>query len=210
MSLQLDHIGLTCGDLNAGAAAFAAMTGVDLGPGGAHPKMGTHNRLSNLGRGRYLELISINPDAAAPDFPRWFGLDNLAPDAAPALRFWMVSVPDLDAALAQARGSGVDLGGTMELSRGDLTWRVSMADGLVLNGAAPILIEWPAGVHPTQTMPPADLTLTRFVITHPDADRVAALLAALGGAPEGVEVRAGDPALRAELSCSNGRSVTLT
>jgi hypothetical protein len=38
--------------------------------------MGTHNRVMGLYGGLYLEVIAIDPSAAAPDRPRWFGLDG--------------------------------------------------------------------------------------------------------------------------------------
>ncbi|WP_393939598.1 VOC family protein [Piscinibacter sakaiensis] len=53
--------------------------------GGAHPHMGTHNRLLRLGDHCYLEVIAIDPAAPPPARARWFGLDRLAPDAAPRL-----------------------------------------------------------------------------------------------------------------------------
>ena len=38
--------------------------------------MGTHNRVLGMAGGMYLEVIAIDPDAAAR--PRWFGLDEPA------------------------------------------------------------------------------------------------------------------------------------
>ena len=40
--------------------------------------MGTHNRVLGMAGGMYLEVIAIDPDAAAPERPRWFGLDEPA------------------------------------------------------------------------------------------------------------------------------------
>lgn len=211
MSLLLDHIGLTCGSLATGAAEFEIRTGIAPGPGGTHPRMGTHNRLLNLGAGRYLELIAADPEADTPEMPRWFGLDALPADAPPALRFWMVSVPDLDAAIAAAAALGVDPGAAVEMSRGDLRWRLSIpaSGALPFDGVAPILIEWPPGVHPTASMPDPVMTLARLDLTHPDADLLVRLLERLGGMPEGVTVAPGAAGLRAECKLGDGRTIVL-
>ena len=211
MSLALDHIGLICGDLDAGAQAFHRDTGVELGPGGTHPRMGTHNRLLNTGGGTYLELIAVNPAAPKPDQPRWFGLDAVGPDQGPRLSFWMVRVDDLDAAIRIAGAEGYDAGQPVAMSRGDLSWRLSIrADGaLPFDGAAPIMIEWPEGTHPTQNMAAGGLTLRKLHVRHPHADRISACCRALGGVPDHVEFATGDVTLVADMAADTGGRVRI-
>jgi len=62
----------------------------------------------------------------------------------------VLGVDDLDAALAAARAAGVEMGRALDVSRGDLRWRFAVRDdgAIPLDGAAPLLIEWPAGPHP--------------------------------------------------------------
>jgi catechol 2,3-dioxygenase-like lactoylglutathione lyase family enzyme len=73
---ELDHVVLGCADLARGAAWLERFLGVTLSNVGEHDAMGTHNRLLAIGERRYLELIAINPAAATPAHPRWFGLDT--------------------------------------------------------------------------------------------------------------------------------------
>ncbi len=74
-----------------GVAWVEATLGVPMQPGGRHPTMGTHNALLRLGRSAYLEVIAIDPDAPPPSRPRWYGLDDLAPDAPARLATWVVA-----------------------------------------------------------------------------------------------------------------------
>lgn len=76
----LDHLVVAARDLDSGARWLERQLGVPLVPGGAHVLMGTHNRLLRLAGGErlYLELIAIDPAAAPPSRPRWFGLDDPA------------------------------------------------------------------------------------------------------------------------------------
>ncbi len=74
--LKLDHITVVARTLEEGAAHIKRQLGIDMPKGGAHPAMGTHNRLLSLGETAFLELIAIDPDATPPSHPRWFNLDR--------------------------------------------------------------------------------------------------------------------------------------
>ncbi len=127
ISLTFDHLAIACTDLDEGTRAVEAALGVALSPGGKHPHMGTHNRLLSLGPGAYLEVIAIDPDASAPDHPRWFGLDGFS--GPPRLVGWVARAADLDRALAAApKGAGV----ATDLARGDLRWRMGISPGGVM------------------------------------------------------------------------------
>ena len=73
---ELDHLVVVARDLDEGSAFVQNLLYIPLELGGKHDAMGTHNRLLNLGGGVYLEVITPDPDAPAPDRPRWFGMDS--------------------------------------------------------------------------------------------------------------------------------------
>lgn len=171
--LCLDHLAVAAQTLSEGVSAVEDLLGVTLAPGGRHPLMGTHNRLLSLGPGLYLEVIAIDPEAAAPGHPRWFGLDGF--EGPPRLTNWIVRTPDLDAALAAAPAGA---GRPTDQQRGDLRWRMAVSDTghLPFDDAFPALIEWQGSAHPADRLPDAGCRLTRLTVTHP---RAAALRAAL-------------------------------
>jgi hypothetical protein len=207
MTARLDHLVVAAADLSSGSAWLEARLGVALSPGGAHPRMGTHNRVLRLGDGVYLELIAIDPAASPPGRPRWFGLD--APDLAvrlaerPRLVAWAAATDDLAAAVA---GAPVPVGTVHEMTRGDLVWRIAVPDdgALVEGGTVPTLIEWPEGVHPTRRMPEAGCSLKRLALHHPDPARLATIFAAIGLADRAVRVAAGPVSLAADLETPGG------
>ena len=73
---ELDHIVIAARTLDEGRVWAAQTLGVDALGGGKHDGLATHNTLVKLDGHRYLEIIAIDPDAGAPNFPRWFGLDT--------------------------------------------------------------------------------------------------------------------------------------
>jgi hypothetical protein len=134
--------------------------------------MGTHNRLVRL-RGdpfaaAYLEIIAIDPAAAAPPRARWFGIDTLAlratVRAAPRLVHWVARTNSLDEARRRLVAAGFDPGPALEAERdtpqGLLRWRITVPDDgqPLARGALPTLIEW-SGRHPAQAMPEAGVEL---------------------------------------------------
>jgi len=165
-SAFIDHLVVTAPSLAAGADYIRGALGVELAPGGEHPRMGTHNLLLKLGETTYLEVLAVNPDAPRPDRPHWFGLDSLASDAAPRLVAWVARVDDIRGVVA---ASSFDFGDVEEMSRGDLTWLVTVGRGgkLPLDGVAPVLIQWLTGDHPTMHLPDARCTLASLRGAHP-------------------------------------------
>jgi hypothetical protein len=199
--MHLDHLAVAGESLDAAAAHLEAALGLPLQPGGAHARFGTHNRLLGLEDGLYLEAIAIDPNAPAPDGPRWFDLDRL--QGAPHLRTWIARVDDLDAALIRHPEAGQPLA----LERGDLRWRMAVPTSGVLpfDNLFPALIEWQGTAHPAQRLAPSGARLVRLVITHPD---VAALRDALSRLTDlRVVIEPGAPALRAEIATPHGLRV---
>lgn len=205
MTLILDHLAVAAETLEAGTAHVETLLGVALSPGGAHPEMGTHNRLLSLGPDLYLEVIAVDPGAAPPGRARWFGLDGFS--GPPRLAGWVVRTGDLEGSLAAAPAG---LGRPMALSRGDLRWRMAVpGDGrLPYDGAAPALITWDGPAHPCARLPDRHCHLAGLVVEHP---RIAELLAEwpMLARVTGATLREGpEPRLRARIDTPAGR-VTL-
>ena len=170
--LTFDHIAISAETLAAGTAHVGSTLGVTLGPIGHHPHMATHNRLLSLGD-LYLEVIAIDPDAAKPQWPRWFDLDLFT--GPPRLTNWVARTDDLSAALTHTLpGTGTPIA----LSRGNYRWQMAVPpDGkLPLNGIHPALIQWEGPHHPTQALPESHIRLTRLTLSHPQADLLRPLI----------------------------------
>ena len=182
-------------DLESGSSFIKDILGVEPGPGGEHAKMGTHNRLLRLGDDVYLEVIAVNPAAPPPGRPRWFGMDR-APER-PYLATWV------------ARSDAIDsfplLGDPEAMSRGDLSWRLTVTrDGsLPCGGVAPALIQWP-GRNPAQRMAEQGCSLVELEGFHPEPERIRSVLDAIGF--QGMfSVKKGPPSLVAHIRTAHGR-----
>lgn len=176
-----DHLVIGADTLDQAADWSAATLGVELGPGGAHPSMGTHNLLGRLAAG-YVEAIARDPAAPAPSgHKRWYDLDNPALQKALAERprpiAWVIAVDDIDAAVAAAPWSP---GPVRTASRGALTWRIATPDdGAPPLGVLPALIEWPAELGrraPRDRMRDLGLALRRLRLRAEDPREVRAAL----------------------------------
>jgi hypothetical protein len=218
---EVDHLVIAGRTLDECVQWCEATLGLVPGPGGAHPLMGTHNRLlacSGKGFARtYLELIAIErgkrPTRAA-GLKRWFDLDDEALQATlqrkgPRLVHFVARVPDaIQAVRALATGrSPIDRGAVIEASRdtpaGRLEWRITVRDDgqRLLYGALPTLIQW-GPVHPTDSMAPTELELVSLAACHPRADLLRDAFDRIGLA--GVDVQGGPPNLVASLRTPRG------
>lgn len=203
---SLDHLTVAALTLEEGVAHVQRALGVTAPPGGAHPLMATHNHLMRLGDSVFLEIIAPDP-TAAPQRPRWFGLDD--PNmrkrlkVSPQLVSWVVRVPNLAHALAAV---GETSGEAVGVTRGPLSWLISVPrDGsMPFDGAFPTLIEWPAGPHPSSGMADLGCRLGRLAIAHPQGARLSAALAAVINDPR-IAISTG-PAfeIRAAISTPEG------
>lgn len=179
----VDHVTLGTRSLETGAAVLNAALGVDIPPGGKHPDMSTHNRLMNVGDGRFLELIAVDPEAPAVPHKRWFGLDDPGTIArlaeAPRGVGWVVRTDDLDGLVA---GSPVDLGAAKRMSRGERSWRLTVhpAGQMPFAGLVPAFIEWSPGPHPSESMRFLGPRLEAIELRHPESGKLREVLQALG------------------------------
>ncbi len=220
MALAIDHLVVAAPDLESGAAHVARTLGVAPAAGGAHPRMGTHNRLLGMAGGIYLEVIAIDPDAPPPQRPRWFGLDSAAMRArlreGPFLAHW-VARADAQAGLSEWQARHPDrLAPVIPMTRGELRWRLTVPDDGSLpawaqdgraagDGVFPTLIQWDVRPTPADTLPRAPLSLRRLRAGHPDAALLRAGLDWLGGAGL-IELETADvpPWLAAQIETPGG------
>lgn len=220
-----DHLVIAARTLAEGVAWCEATLGVVPGPGGAHPLMGTHNRLLNIASDAfprtYLEIIAVD-SAATPTrdagLRRWFDLDDAQLQAGlsqhgPTLVHFVARVTDARSArlaLAQAP-MAMDRGTLVEASRdtpsGRLSWEITIRDDgqRLFDGALPTLIQW-GPVHPVDAMPASGLRWRSLHLTHPRAPALADALNAIG--LQTIDVRPGAPNIVAVLDTPRGR-VTL-
>ena len=193
------------------------------GPGGAHPLMGTHNRLLQIAGPRfpdaYLEIIAIDPSVrpqrAAP-LARWFDFDDRTLQDellrhGPRLAHWVARTDALQSCVSKWLGLGIDRGPALEASRmtphGLLSWRITVRDDgqRLFDGCLPTLIEW-GDVHPARTMAASGLVLEQLHLQHPRADdlHTALTVAELVGLGESIKVAKGPYSLRADLRRPDG------
>jgi len=164
--MQLDHL-VVAGETLAEAVEYIEATlGVVMQEGGKHQRYGTRNAVLGLSDGLYLEAIAIDPKARPQSLPRWFGLDAFS--GPPRLITWAVRVPDLSAAIARYPVAGR----CVDMRRGDLHWRMAVAEdgALPLAGVFPSLLQWQASPIPGESLATSGCTLKRLHIRGPNAD----------------------------------------
>jgi len=168
--LRLDHIAMSCIDLASARVELEQRLGAPLSPRGEHPHMGTHNHLLSLGPEIYFELIAINPDAAGPDHPRWFNIDNFEGET--RLTNWIVATDDMDTALPQLPAG---MGTPLHLERADFRWQMAVPEtGLLpFHGWAPAVIQWHGTAHPAPRLEDHGIRLRSLTLHHPNATELA-------------------------------------
>jgi hypothetical protein len=188
--LKLDHIAFVAQSLEQAQAYALQRFGVSLPAGGKHPLMGTHNLVTRIAPGVFLEFIAIDPDAATPNRTRWFALDRLMREGtleeAPRLFGWVASVPDL-----ARNASELPQHELLEVTRGDLRWHFfHRRDGEAeLDGCLPALIDWAGGQSPVDRMQDVGLRLTQFQLAHREMPALREKLQRLGWDAAGAENR---------------------
>lgn len=203
MQSYIDHLVVMAPDLDAGSEHIFQQLGIKPQPGGAHVRMGTHNRLLSLGNSLYLEIIAIDPRSFAIDRPRWFELDQQTAAAIPHLITWVVRTNDIYKA---ADSSPVSLGKIEPMSRGDLHWLITIpSDGsLPFNGMLPVLIQWQTAVHPASKLAESDCSLVQLEIFHPQAEAINKFLQEISFSGKILIQEAPEPKLIATIKTSKG------
>ena len=182
-TITLDHLVVAARTLAEGTAYVTHRLGVAPSGGGRHPGMGTHNRVLGLGRGLYLEVIAIDPQAPVPEWPRWFALD------APATQQRLAKRPRLVAWVARTNSITrlaevvYDRPATIRLMQRDaLRWQFAFtADGsLPGDGMLPYLIQWATADHPAKNLPDSGCRLSELTATYTDRGILETLRAIVG------------------------------
>ena len=179
MSTNLDHLVIAAETLEQGVDYVRSTLGIEIPKGGFHKTMGTCNHLMQLGNSTYLEVIAINPDAAIPDQPRWFNLDDALMQESlhqqPRLITWVINTADIH---HLHQKSAFSIGTPTELSRDNLRWQIALAeDGrLLANGLLPYVIQWLSTPHPSATMADLGCRLQSLEIYHNRADWLRSML----------------------------------
>ncbi|VAW01883.1 FIG00993280: hypothetical protein [hydrothermal vent metagenome] len=197
--MQLDHLAIAAKTLEEGRAMVEQALGVSLQPGGKHQHFGTHNLLLGLEDGLYLEVVTIDPEAPKPKYPRWFDLDRYK--GAPRLNNWICRTDDMAGVLTTLPQAGHPTA----LSRGDLRWQMAVpGDGILpFDGMFPALIEWQCEAHPAGLLRASGCRLERLIVSHPQAATLKALIGDMF-ADVRVSFEEGPAGLRAEFKTPVG------
>ena len=195
MNTELDHLVVAANTLDEGRAWARETLGVDAVGGGKHDGLATHNTLVKLDGKRYLEIIAIDPEAGAPNFPRWFGLDTAEVRElvahGPRLVAWVARCAgghDAIERLAQTQDYAANV--VRPASRADFRWRFAFTpDGARINGGTlPHLIQWDCELHPCDRLPESGVSLTALMLGAPEPERLTSLLDALSFADARVQI----------------------
>lgn len=200
--LELDHIAVCAPTVEDGVRHVRERLGVEVPQGGDHAQMGTHNHLMRLGLDEFLEIIAIDPAAPRPMRARWFALDR-SQDQAAKLSTWVVRTPDIEASLAAAV---TDIGRPTRITRGDLSWLISIADdgSMPFDGAHPTFIMWPERPFPGAGMPDLGCRLVRLTVEHPKADEISKCLAPVFSDPRVIVASGTSFRMSAEIQTPTG------
>ena len=159
---------------------LGAALGITPTVGGSHPDHGTCNQLFSLGGAQYFEVLGPDP-AATQEGPMAKRATKLR---APDIWTFAVTTKDLDALAVRARALGLSVQGPTPGSRRTPTgetlhWRYLYLISPEFKGLVPFAIDWLDTPHPSRTTVQG-VRLQSMLVTHPRADALAALYAALG------------------------------
>lgn len=206
----LDHLVIAADTLSQGAKYIREKLGVELQPGGQHARQGTHNILLKLDQDRYLEVIAIDPAGSRPSHPRWFDLDSSEMQAKlrkrPRLITWVARTDNIHASV---QACNVDIGQVRPMSRGQLSWQITLPqDGvLTFGGLVPTLIEWETDQHPASSLQESGCRLVALEAYHHNPNLLQMALTSLG-LEKDLEIRAAnsktDTMLKAQLATPAG------
>jgi len=196
----IDHIVYAAPNLERAIDDFATQYGIAPVSGGRHPGFGTRNALVGLGETMYLELVGIDAEQKISAAEQLFSIDESTP---PRYVTWCARASrPLAQTVATARAAGLDLGEIISMSRarpdgGTIAWTMTSPFADRGGGVLPFYIDWGPAAHPASALPTA-ISLVSLTAIHPDADRIRAILDALGETWVGVEAGPA-PALRVVL-----------
>jgi hypothetical protein len=216
---HVDHLVIAARSLEEGLDWCEATFGVVPAAGGAHPLMGTHNRLMKIASASfpraYLEIIAVAPRSRptrATRKHRWYDLDDAHLQASlarsgPRLVHFVAEVADIHAAIRALHQVRIDRGHALTVSRdtpaGRLSWHITVRDDgqRLFYGTLPTLIQW-GPAHPADDLPETGIALRSLDLAHPRTADLDTALRAIGLA--GVTLAAGAPDLHAVFDTPRG------
>ena len=175
MNSRIDHIVIGASNLISGTKILETKLYTKFSSGGDHQIMGTHNNLLKLKSDIYLEVIANNPIVDKPSRQRWFSLDDANTKEkikfSPRLLCWVLEVDNIEDTVKQC---GYNPGEVLQLSRDDLTWKITVpSDGKLLeNGVLPILIEWSDNQHPSIKLTNSKVSINKLSLFHPEPFKI--------------------------------------
>jgi hypothetical protein len=176
---EFDHFIYGGRELEPMRRSFASLAGVEAAPGGRHPGLGTHNALTSLGDGVYLELLAVDPEQ-----PRGGDMSaRLQTFSTPHLFAYMFKGSDLEAAQKVLERHGID-SDLFDASRrrpdgAVLRWRLLVPRDNSLGDFVPKFIDWMDTPHPSRTTAPG-CRFESFSMGHPQSGELDGLLRELG------------------------------
>lgn len=194
---KLDHLMYAVPDLELGMQQIHELTGIEPIMGGSHPGVGTRNALLSFSADQYLEIIAPDPEQNLAGTTG----ELLARNPNSGLRAWAVASDDLATVRDAAATQNVAARDIINMAR-------TTPDGVALAWQLlflhephwPFFIDWQNSPHPALTAPQG-CQLSNFVVTTPDPQQYAALLAKLDLQ---VEVKEGTFGFSAKLTTPNG------
>lgn len=209
----IDHLVIGAAELDKATKQIQGLIKAEFLAGGKHSLMATHNRLIKLQNSLYMEIIAADPSALLPRNPkrknRWFSLDASATQKrllrAPQPLCWVVAVNDIE---QTSMHCGYNPGNIIEMRRGNFNWKITVPnDGnLPEGGVLPVLIEWPKGKHPTNTMPESNIFLKELELFHPHPTEIRHILSSLNISGP-IKVNLGKPGLQFSLKTPDTMSI---
>ena len=175
MDSRIDHIVIGAANLISGTNILETKLGTKFSSGGEHQIMGTHNKLLKLQSDIYLEIIANNPDVDNPSRQRWFSLDEARTKEkiqhSPRALCWVLEVDNIENTVKRC---GYNPGEILQLSRDDLTWKVTVPSNgkLLENGVLPVLIEWPSDQHPSKKLNNSKVSINKISLFHPEPNKI--------------------------------------
>jgi Glyoxalase-like domain len=181
--LKLDHLTVIAPSLAEGVMHVRNCLDLDVPFGQRHAYMGTHNHLLQLGDTVYLEIVALDPEADAPQRPRWFGLDDQKKvrsdwDEGRRLRGWVARTDAIDAVItgrADIFGEKVPLPAVASA----FDFAIPNDGCLPLDGAAPSIIDRRGRPRSMAAIADLGARLKSFTLEHPAAAAIEALYRSL-------------------------------
>jgi hypothetical protein len=178
--LELDHVIVAVRDLDEAAARFEEDFGLTALPGGRHPGFGTGNRIVPLGT-NYVELMAVVDENEPSPLASWV---TRTVESGESLGALCLRTDDVEAVATRLGTPALAMGRTRP-DGVELRWKLAGLEQMLAQGL-PFFIQWEVG--------PGDLP-GQAPVTHRRGGAGGIRWVELGGDPEAVAGRVGEPGL---------------